>query len=251
MTERKRVLGVITARGGSKAVPRKNVLDLGGKPLIAWTIEAAKTCQRLDRVILSTDDDEIAAIGREYGAEVPFMRPAELATDTSHHPEVMIHAARFMAQELKDLYDVVLCLQPTVPFRRARHIDEAIDRFFASGADSLIALKAQDYPPWWMFRLENDRIRPAFEYRPGINVFNLERQEFPKIFRPNGAIYLTWVDSLIAHKRLVNSEDCAYYVMEEAASVDIDTAMDFAAAEAMLAAQKVDWPNHSEEKNAC
>ena len=94
MTDERRVLGVITARGGSKSVPRKNVLELGGKPLLAWTIEAARASRRLDRVILSTDDDEIATIGRDQGAEVPFVRPAELATDTSHHPEVMIHAVR-------------------------------------------------------------------------------------------------------------------------------------------------------------
>jgi CMP-N-acetylneuraminic acid synthetase len=237
-----RVLAVITARGGSKAIPRKNVLPLGGKPLVGWTIEAALAAKNLDRVILSTDDDEIAAIGRSFGCEVPFKRPEELATDTSHHPEVMIHAARFMAETLCDAYDTIMCLQPTVPFRKAHHIDEAVDTFFEKGADSLIALKAQDYPPWWMFRLNNGRIQPAFEYKPGVNVFNLERQEFPKVYRPNGAIYLTWVESLYRHHRLVNPNDCAYYVMEEADSVDIDTVGDFAAAEAMLKLKKVTPP---------
>lgn len=234
MTDKRRVLGVITARGGSKSVPRKNVFELGGKPLLAWTIEAARASKRLDRVILSTDDDEIAAVGRDHGAEVPFVRPAELATDTSHHPEVMIHAVRYLADELGDSYDAVLCLQPTVPFRESRHIDEAVDAFFTSGADSLISLKVQDYPPWWMFRLENDRLRPAFEYQASVNVFNLERQEFPEVYRPNGAIYITRVESLIAHKRIVNPDDCAYYVMTGDESVDIDTALDFAVAEAML-----------------
>ena len=231
----KTILGVVTARGGSKGVPRKNVLELGGKPLIAWTIEAAKASKKLDRVILSTDDVEIAEIGEQYGAEVPFVRPADLSGDTSHHPEVMIHAANYMAEELSAPFDAVLCLQPTVPFRQARHIDEAIDKFLKSGAESLIAIKKQDYPPWWMFRQENDRIRPAVEYKPGVNVFNLERQEFPNVYRPNGAIYLTWTESLKMNGRLVDPEDCAYYVMDELDSVDIDTPMDFAVAEALLA----------------
>ena len=229
-----RVLGIITARGGSKSLPRKNVLPLGGKPLIAWTIEAALLAKRLDRVILTTDDDEIAGIAREYGCDVPFKRPAELAQDTSHHPEVLIHAARYLADELNDSYDTVLCLQPTVPFRRAEHIDEAVDQFLRAGVESLISLKLQDYPPWWMFTLHNDRIRPAFEYKPGVNVFNLERQEFPRVYRPNGAIYLTRTDSLCANGRIVNPDDCAYYLMDEIDSVDIDTVADFAMAEAMM-----------------
>lgn len=230
-----RVLAVITARGGSKALPRKNVLPLGEKPLIAWTIEAALAATRLHRIILSTDDDEIADVGERYGVEVPFRRPAELATDTSHHPDVMIHAVNYVAEQLDDPCAAVMCLQPTVPFRQARHIDEAVKSFFASDADSLISLKQQDYPPWWMFKLEDDRIMPAFEYQPGVNVFNLERQQFPKVYRPNGAIYLTWSESLIKHRRLVNPSDCAYYIMDAADSVDIDTASDLAMAEAILA----------------
>jgi CMP-N,N'-diacetyllegionaminic acid synthase len=230
-----RTLAVITARGGSKGVPRKNVLSLGGKPLIAWTIEAAKASRRLARVIVSTDDDEIAEVSRAYGAEAPFKRPAELATDTSHHPDVMIHAVRYMADSLGETFDTVLCLQPTVPFRRAGHIDAGIDAFYSAGAESLIAVKPQDYPPWWMFQLEKGRIRPAFPYKPGVNVFNLERQEFPKVYRPNGAIYVTWIESLLRDRRLVNPDNCGYIVMDERDSIDIDTVADFAAAEALLA----------------
>ena len=238
MSAKSKVLAVITARGGSKGVPRKNLRDLGGRPLIAWTIEAAKASRRIDRLILSTDDDEIADLGNRLGVEVPFKRPAALATDTSHHPEVMIHALEFVARELNDPCEVVLCLQPTVPFRTCAHIDASIDAFFASNAESLIAVKQQDYPPWWMFRLDGDRIHPAFEYKVGVNVFNLERQQFPRVYRPNGAIYVTWAASLLAHQRLVNPDDCAYYLMDENASIDIDTLVDFATAEAMLARQE-------------
>jgi len=235
MNAQHHVLAVITARGGSKGVPGKNVRELGGKPLIAWTIEAGQRARRIDRLILSTDDEEIAEAGRRFGVEVPFMRPAELATDTSHHPDVMIHAAQAIAETAEVDYDIILLLQPTAPFRTGAHIDQAIEMFLRSGAESLIALKPQDYPPWWMFQLDGDRIRPAFEWKPGVNVFNLERQEFPPVYRPNGAIYLTWTRSLIANKRLVNPDDCAYVIMDEDASVDIDTLTDFALAEAMLA----------------
>lgn len=229
-----RVLAVITARGGSKGVPRKNVVPLGGKPLIAWTIDAAHQSEHLTRVIVSTDDEEIADVARRHGADVPFMRPPELAADTSHHPDVMVHAVEFMANEFGESFDMVMCLQPTVPFRTADHIDEGIVRFKHSGAQSLISLKKQDYPPWWMFRIEDERIAAAFEYEPGVNVFNLERQQLPRVYRPNGAIYLTTTAALIKWHRLVDPDDCACFVMDEGASVDIDTFADFAMAEAML-----------------
>lgn len=231
---RPRILGVITARGGSKGVPRKNIRELGGKPLIAWTIEAAVSAKVLDRVILSTDDAEIADIGRGLGADIPFIRPAALATDTSHHPDVMRHAVEAMKASFGEVYDVVVCLQPTVPFRRGWHIDEAGERFLASDADSLISVKRQDYPPWWMFELADDRLRPAIPFGAGVNVFNLERQEFPNVYRPNGAVYFTWTKYLLSSGALVNMDNCAYYEMENTYSVDIDSEEDFALAETLL-----------------
>ncbi len=235
MNGRPRALGVITARGGSKRVPRKNVLDLGGKPLISWTFEAALQSQRLDRVILTTDNEEIADLGRSHGIDVPFMRPAHLATDTSGHRGVMIHAARAMREEFGDTATVIVCLQPTTPFRQAHHIDEAIDTFLASGADSLISIREQDYPPWWMFEIEGDRLRAAFEHNPKTNVFNLSRKVFPTVYRPNGAIYVTWIDSLLRNDQLVNPDDCAYYMMEDRYSVNIDSEIDFATAFGLVA----------------
>ncbi len=230
---KKRVLGVIPARGASKGLPRKNVLPLCGKPLIAWTIEAAQRARGLTTVILSTDDDEIAAVGREYGCEAPFMRPPELGGDRSKQADVVAHALAFMAEQRGERYDAVMCLQPTTPLRKPRHIDESLDAFFASGADSLISLKEQDYPPWWMFKLEKSRIQPAFDFKPGVDVFDLVRQQFPTLYRPNGAIYITWAESLRRHGRLINAADCAYYLMPDACSVSIDTALHFATAEAM------------------
>ncbi|MGH7005666.1 MAG: cytidylyltransferase domain-containing protein [Alphaproteobacteria bacterium] len=228
-----KILAVIPARGGSKGLPRKNVLPLDGKPLIAWTIEAAKSAQRIDRVVLSTDDDEIAEVGRTYGCDVPFRRPAELAGDRSRQADVVAHAAKFLAAAGEGPYDIVVCLQPTTPLRKPSHIDEAVDAFLESGAESLISLKEQDYPPWWMFALENGRIRPAFGYEPGVNVFDMVRQQFPTVYRPNGAIYITRTESLFLSRRLVDIENCAYYLMPDEDSVSIDTALHFATAEAM------------------
>lgn len=229
-----RLLAVIPARGGSKGLPRKNVKLLAGKPLIAWTIEAAQAAESIDRVILSTDDPEIAEVGRRFGCEVPFMRPADLAGDTSRQADVVSHAVRCAATGESERYDAVLCLQPTSPLRKPHHIDEAVREFVRSGADSLISLKYQDYPPWWMFVVDGGRIRPAFAYREGVNVFDLVRQQFPPVYRPNGAIYLTRMDYLVRTGRLVNIEDCAYYLMPDEDSISIDTAVHFATVEAMV-----------------
>jgi N-acylneuraminate cytidylyltransferase/CMP-N,N'-diacetyllegionaminic acid synthase len=162
------------------------------------------------------------------------MRPAELAGDVSRQADVAAHAARFMMEKRGHPYDAILCLQPTSPLRKPHHIDEAVAQFFDSGADSLISLKEQDYPPWWMFLLDDQKIRPAFEYRRGVNVFDMVRQQFPSVYRPNGAIYVTWTDYLMRTGRLVNIDNCAYYLMPDADSVSIDTALHFATAEAMV-----------------
>jgi len=121
-----RFLGLIPARGGSKRVPRKNLSSVAGKPLLAWTIEAAQSAQRLDRVVLSTDDDEIAGLGSKLGVEVPFRRPPELASDTAAGSDVTVHAVRSLA-ERGDTFDYVVVLQPTSPLRVAADIDAAIE----------------------------------------------------------------------------------------------------------------------------
>ena len=233
-----KTIGVIPARGGSKSLPRKNIVDLGGKPLLAYTVEAALDAKCLDTVLLSTDDDEIADVGRRFGVEVPFKRPSELATDTSHSPDVMEHAITFVEERTDIKYDIAVMLQPTSPFRTARHIDEAMDRFLAGTADSLVSVKKQDYPPWWMFKLENERLVPILEYHdPGVNVFNLERQQFSPVYRPNGAIYIIWRRFLTEYHDMVNPHSCCYYTMELEASVDIDNYSDLYGAEKILASK--------------
>ena len=190
------ILGVIVARGKSKGLPGKNLKLLGGKPLLAWTIETALQSKRLDRIILSTEDENIANVGRQHNIDVPFKRPENLAEDTTHTPDILIHALMKM-EEIDDIkYDVIVLLQPTVPFRTFQHIDNAIQKFESLKYDSLITVKKQDYPPWWMFRIEKNQLITAFEYSESKNVFNLERQQFPNIYKPNGSVYVTWSELL-------------------------------------------------------
>lgn len=234
-----KIIAVITARGGSKGLPKKNIIDLGGKPLLAYTIEAGLESQMIQTVVVSTDDKDIQQVALKWGAEVPFLRPAELSTDTAHTPDVVAHALEYYEKELSCCYDIVVTLQPTSPFRTERHIDEAIKTFLADPTlDSLISIKAQDYPPWWMFKLEGNRLRTAFEFEKGINVFNLERQQFPLVYRPNGAIYITWRKYLLEAGAIVNPMNNGYYLMHPEDSVDIDTKTDLYAAEMELAKRK-------------
>ncbi len=238
MTGTVNIIAVITARGGSKGLPGKNIVDLGGKPLLAYTIEAALESKAIDRVVLSTDYEDIADVGRRFGAEVPFLRPAKLATDTAHSPDVVEHAVDFIERQDNVACKYVMMLQPTSPFRTARHIDEAVEIFFKSGLDSLISIKTQNYPPWWMFRLDGDRLAAAVPWKEGVNVFNLERQEFPSVYRPNGALYITSRERLRQTHDIVNPHSCGYYKMSEEDSVDIDHPVDLAVAKAVLEQRK-------------
>lgn len=227
-------VAVITARGGSKGLPGKNIIDLGGKPLLAYTVEAALAARSIDRVVVSTDYEDIAEVGRRFGAEVPFLRPAALASDTAHSPDVVEHAVDFLEKAEGVRFDVAVMLQPTSPYRTADHIDAAAQAFFACGLDSLISVKHQDYPPWWMFKLDGPRLATAVPWEDGVNVFNLERQQFPKVYRPNGATYFTWRRYLADSGNIVNPDSCGHYVMDMIDSVDIDTPVDLAVARALL-----------------
>lgn len=234
MPEPIKTICIIPARGGSKGLPGKNIADLGGKPLLAYTIDAALNASLIERVIVSTDYQDIAEVGKQFGAEVPFLRPASLSTDTAHSPDVVQHAVEFIEKKEGVSFDVVIMAQPTSPYRTGQHFDAAIELFLKTKPDSLISIKPQDYPPWWMFKIEHGRISPAVHYRDDVNVFNLERQEFPKVYRPNGAIYVTWRDYLRTSGNIVNQESCGYYLMDELDSVDIDLPIDLATANVLF-----------------
>jgi N-acylneuraminate cytidylyltransferase len=178
----KSILALITARGGSKGIPGKNIIELGGKPLLAWTIEAAKSSIYIDRLILSTDDNSIAKVALEWGCEVPFFRPAELALDTTPSMDVIMHALDSLAER----YDYLLLLQPTSPFRTGHHIDFGIEFLFASQAAIVVSVsKVKKNPSLLFFKDVQDVLEPIIE---GPSV--LRRQDARPAFAHNGAFYL-------------------------------------------------------------
>ena len=181
------VLGLITARGGSKSIPRKNVVPLAGKPLIAWTIEAALQSHGLSRVIVSTDDEEIAQVAREWGAEVPFLRPAELARDDSPHIPVVVHAVEWLESHEDMRSDYVLLLQPTSPLRSTEDIENAIRLALEKDADSVVGVCEASSHPYLTKRITADGRLQDFGPRPE---GYLARQSLPPAYIANGAIYL-------------------------------------------------------------
>jgi CMP-N-acetylneuraminic acid synthetase len=224
-----RVLGVVPARGGSKGVPQKNLRLLAGRPLLAYTADAARASRRLARVILSTDDPAIADAGRALGLDVPFMRPGDLAADDTPMLPVLQHAVRELARGGFDA-DVAVLLQPTSPLRRAEHIDAAVDLLESSGADSVVSVTEvpHQFNPVSVMALEDGRLTP-FAAGPPI----LRRQDKPRVFARNGpavlAVRVTTLD-----RGSLYGEDCRALVMSAEESVDIDSAADLEYAEFLM-----------------
>ena len=227
-----KVLGVIPARGGSKGVLKKNIKPLNGKPLIGYTIEAALN-SNLAATIVSTDNDEIADVSRSFGADVPFMRPDELATDSAKSLPVIQHALEFMENKLGEQFDAVLMLQPTTPYRTTEDINKSISILENSGADSVISVvDVEGHHPARMKFLEGDKlIDPdyceAYENQP--------RQELEPMYIRNGAIYLTRRATLLNNS--FKGNDCRALVMSATQSVNIDTVLDFEYAEFLASKQ--------------
>ncbi len=227
-----KILSVITARGDSKKLPNKNILKFKKKPLIAHTIISSLKSNLITKTIVSTDSLRIANISRKYGAEIPFLRPKKLARDKSHSPDVVEHAVNFLEKKHNDYFDLILMLQPTSPLRTHKHLDAAIKKFLREKNQSLISISKQDFPPWWMFKISKKKLKSQFNWK-NKNVFNMERQEFPCVYKPNGAIYITTRKNFKKSKNLVNTNSCGFYLMKEEESIDIDTALDFKIAESI------------------
>lgn len=212
----KSVLAVIPARGGSKGVPRKNIRDVAGKPLIAWTIEMAKKSQYIDRLILSSDDAEIIEVAQKWGCEVPFVRPATLAQDETPGIDPVIHAI----QTLSEKYDLVVLLQATSPLRTVEDVDGCISQLVESGAKACVSVVEPDKSPYWMYRIDdNKRLVPLLEQ--GYE----RRQDLPETYALNGAVYVAECVWLESTKSFISPETTAY-VMHESHSLDIDTETD-------------------------
>jgi N,N'-diacetyllegionaminate synthase len=225
-----RVLAVIPARGGSRSIPRKNLQTVAGRPLIAWTIDAARRARRVDRVIVTTEDEEIAAVAREWGAEVPMLRPAELARDDTPGIEPVIHAVSWLHEHEGYDPDVVLILQPTSPLRLADDIDASVSLYHERGVKALISVCRNAHPDSWTSKMTPDGI--LTEFRPQLEEPTV-RQEGADRYGQNGAIYLIDRAHLVAQHTLYADSTLAY-VMPADRSLDIDDAWQLTAAGAWL-----------------
>jgi CMP-N,N'-diacetyllegionaminic acid synthase len=227
------VLGLVVARGGSRGLPRKNVLPLGGRPLIAWTVEAAREAASLTRTIVSSEDGEILDRAREAGGETPFVRPAAFATDTASSLDVALHTLDWLAAHESQHPDVLVLLPATAPLRRARHIDEAVATLLGDTAiEAVVAVTEADYPPYWMLTIAEGRLAWLF---PEGGIVD-RRQDLPVAFRPNGAIYAIRTAALRG-QRTFYPRVTAPYVMPSEDSVNIDSALDLRLAELLLDAR--------------
>lgn len=221
------MIAIIPARGGSKGLPGKNIRPLNGKPLIAYAVEAALRSNHVDRVIISTDDEEIARVAVQYGAELPFMRPAELASDTALAVDNYIYTIGKLEQESGSIIDAFVVLQPTSPLRIAEDIDGAVELFEKKNADSVISYTQEAHPISWHKYLDEEG---RFIDILNANINN--RQDNRVSYYPNGAVYV-FRTSMIRERKYYTDSSYAY-IMPRIRSVDIDFIEDFEYAEFLL-----------------
>lgn len=212
-----KILAVIPARGGSKSVPRKNIKELAGKPLIAWTIEEAKKSKYITRTILSSEDEEIIEKAKQYGCDVPFIRPLELAQDNTPGIDSVLHAI-----EQCPGYEYVVLLQPTSPLRTVEDIDGCIEYALQHKANFCVSITEPEKSPYWMYTLETGSLKPLIEQKQ----LTTRRQELPCVYALNGAVYVAEIKRLQKIKSFITDETIGY-VMEKGHSYDIDTEDDF------------------------
>jgi N-acylneuraminate cytidylyltransferase/CMP-N,N'-diacetyllegionaminic acid synthase len=228
MQNGKKILGIIPARAGSKGLPGKNIKMLVDKPLIAWTAEQALSSNYIDNIVVSTDSRDIAEVAKNYGCEVPFLRPSELATDKSNMMDVVLHAIDRLEKD-DSFFDAVMLLQPTAPLRTAQDIDNAIRLFSEKEAEAVVSVCEVEHHPYWSNTLPLDGCMKDFL----IPEARKNRQELPTFYRLNGSIYLARTDYFKLNRTFIG--DNAYaYIMPPERSVDIDTELDFKLAELLI-----------------
>lgn len=220
-----KILAIIPARGGSKGVPRKNIKLLVGKPLIAWTIEEAKKSKYISKLILSSEDDEIINVAKEYDCEVPFKRPIELAQDNTPGIDTILHAIKQCPG-----YDYIILLQPTSPLRTSEDIDDFISYFINQNVNACVSVCEPSKSPYWMYQLgTSNNLIPLLKENASIS----RRQDLPKAYALNGALYIANIEWIKQTKNFVTDETVAY-VMPVNRSYDIDTIDDFQICEYLL-----------------
>ncbi|MBI2846552.1 MAG: acylneuraminate cytidylyltransferase family protein [Chloroflexi bacterium] len=224
------IVAIIPARGGSKSIPRKNIQLLGGKPLIAHSIEKALKCPLINRVAVSTDDEEIAQIARKFGAEVPFIRPRELALDTTPMIPVLQHAVSTLEKTWSTRIDIVVLLSPPAPFREVSDIELCINKLIAEEADSVITVCEAEHNPYFqMVKFAGDRLVRLMKTRNPIT----RRQDAPKVYRLNDSIYAIKRDVLMEKGKIL-TENTRGVIMPMERSLDIDHPLDFEFADFLL-----------------
>jgi CMP-N-acetylneuraminic acid synthetase len=229
-------LGIITARGGSKGIPKKNIKNMAGKPLIQYTFDAVKNSKLLTRCIVSSDDDEIINFSKSQSIEAPFKRPKELATDQAQSVDVLIHAVNFLFNQEDYVPDYIVTLQPTSPLRTGEDIDRAIDIIIKDrDADSLVSVikVPHNFNPYSIMEISEKYLQPYIKEK-----MIMRRQDKPKFFARNGAaIYITCYDLLMNEKKIIG-EKCKPYFMPKERSIDIDDYIDWNITELLIEKNK-------------
>ena len=223
----KTFLAIIPARGGSKRLPNKNILNLNGKPLIAWTIEAALKSRYIDKIVVSSDSDEILKVAKSYKNILCLERPYHLATDTAKTTDVVKH----VLENVKEKYDYIILLQPTSPLRTEKHIDEAIEFLDRKNADAVVSVCEMEHSPLWSNTLPEDLSMKNFLRE---DIKGKRSQDLPKYYRLNGAIYICKTDRFLEENTFFIKDNIYAYIMDKMSSVDIDDDFDFKLAEMII-----------------
>jgi CMP-N-acetylneuraminic acid synthetase len=234
MVEKPEVLALIPARGGSKSIPRKNIRSFAGRPLIAYSIAAGLAAETVTRIIVSTEDEEIAAIAEGYGAEIPFMRPAEYSRDDTPDLPVFQHAVNWLLENEDYCPDIIVQLRPTSPFRRVWHIDRAVARLLeCPQADAVRTVCIPFQNPFKMWRIDPDGfMRPLMKTKFS-EPYNLPRQAFPEVFWQTGYVDVFWAKTIL-EKDSMTGDSILPLVIGAEEWVDIDSKDDWRRAERLL-----------------
>jgi len=230
MHQNKTFLAIIPARGGSKRLPRKNILDLSGRPMISWSIDAGLKSKYIDKVVVSSDDDEILDVAKKFKAET-VKRPGELASDIATSNDVVKHTLENIEE-----HDYIVLLQPTSPLRNYKHIDEAIKLLEKKSADAIISVCKTDHTPLWSNTLQEDGSLESFIKD---EVIDKRSQDLKDYYRLNGAIYICKRDNFLKEETLFLKENIYAYIMDKESSIDIDEEIDLTIAN-VLASDIVD-----------
>ena len=225
------ILAIIPARAGSKRLPKKNILKLAKKPLLAWTIEAARKVRQIDEIVVSTDDKKIAEISKNFGAKIPYLRPKALATDEAKTVDVVLDIVNYYNEKLNRKFDVVIVLQPTSPLRKAKDIKNALNFFLKKKANAVISVCETEHSPKWANKLPKNLSMNSFLKS---EVINTRSQDLEKYYRLNGAIYIIKTERLLVDENLFPKKKSFAFIMPTLRSIDIDTEIDFNLAEIII-----------------